>query len=193
MNIHWTALNPSQLQVSFLFFIQFMYKLLHERPGCYWLYRLFALCPVLERSIFVNKVNACQRNRQKNHYFNLKKKFTFLCGLSITERLSKGTKIAIGASVISMVVALVGVTMGILYCRRKEYSGHRPTLMDDIDAQDDYRLWAVQIWDELIFTHIGFTSIKSHLEQGQRGGGSTLLLQFGDFKRALNIHCDPIL
>jgi len=39
-----------------------------------------------------------------------------------------------------MVVALVGVTMGILYCRRKEYTGHRPTLMDDVDAQDDYRL-----------------------------------------------------
>jgi len=55
-------------------------------------------------------------------------------------QLSKGTKIAIGASVVSMVVALVGVTMGILYCRRKEYTGHRPTLMDDVDAQDDYRL-----------------------------------------------------
>jgi len=65
----------------------------------------------------------------------------FLFGLTITERLSKGTKIAIGASVISMVVALVGITMGILYCRRKEYSGHRrSTLMDDVDAQDDYRL-----------------------------------------------------
>lgn len=76
------------------------------------------------------------------YYKVLKDEYSLGCAKPqpTTKRLSKGTKIAIGASVVSMVVALVGVTMGILYCRRKEYAGHRPTLMDDVDAQDDYRL-----------------------------------------------------
>ena len=42
----------------------------------------------------------------------IKKDIDICFGLCITERLSKTTKIAIGASVVSMVVALVGVTMG---------------------------------------------------------------------------------
>lgn len=105
-----------------------------------------------------------------------------------------------------MVVALVGVTMGILYCRRKEYAGHRPTLMDDVDAQDDYRLWALQIWVGLVVTHWFkwlkcvhtiiwlCTCIKSHLEQGRGWGCSTLLLNFGDLKEHLTYtDCDLIL
>ena len=61
---------------------------------------------------------------------------TFLCCL-FTERLSEGTKVAIGASVVVMFVALVGGTMLIFYCKRKQYMRPRGTLIDD---NDDYRL-----------------------------------------------------
>ena len=64
-----------------------------------------------------------------------------------------------------MVVALVGVTMGILYCRRKEYTGHRPTLMDDVDAQDDYRLWVGQSQVESVVIHDGLNGVmNSHVD-----------------------------
>ena len=62
-----------------------------------------------------------------------------LCCL-LTGRLSAGSKVAIAASVVSMVVALVGGTILLFYCKRKRFTGHRPTLIDDVDAQDDYRL-----------------------------------------------------
>lgn len=53
--------------------------------------------------------------------------------------LSSSSKIAIGVSVVSMVAILAGITMGLLYCRRKQYTRHQPTLIDDMD---DFKLWS---------------------------------------------------
>ena len=102
-------------------------------------FTLFPMPAYSWTGVYCQHSHCLSKKQEKSQYINLKNNDLF-AGVSITGQLSKGTKIAIGASVVSMVVALVGVTMGILYCRRKEYTGHRPTLMDDVDAQDDYRL-----------------------------------------------------
>ena len=55
----------------------------------------------------------------------------------LSGRLSDGSKIAIGVSVVVLVVILVGVTLGILYRKRKQYVGHRPALVQQMDTHDD--------------------------------------------------------
>jgi len=76
------------------------------------------------------------------YYRVLKDEFTLACVKppSKTAHLSTTSRIFIGVSVVVMVVLLSGVTMALLYCRRKKYMGHQPTLIDEMDAQDDERL-----------------------------------------------------
>lgn len=74
------------------------------------------------------------------YYRVLKDEFTLACVKPVPEiaRLSDAGKIAIGVSVVSMILILGGITMALLYCRRKQYTRHEATLVDEMeDGLDD--------------------------------------------------------
>lgn len=57
---------------------------------------------------------------------------------NIIARLSSSGKIAIAVSVVSMILILSGITMALLYCRRKQYTTHEPALVNSMeDGYDD--------------------------------------------------------
>ncbi|XP_031557488.1 uncharacterized protein LOC116294102 [Actinia tenebrosa] len=47
-----------------------------------------------------------------------------------------GRKVAIGVSVVLVMLLIIGITGVLLYRNRKAYFGHRPALVDEIDIQD---------------------------------------------------------
>lgn len=71
------------------------------------------------------------------YYQVIDDEYTLACVKPAPGRLSNASRIAIVASVVGMVLFLAVLTGAFLYCRRRQLTGRQPTLVDQIDIQDD--------------------------------------------------------
>lgn len=70
-------------------------------------------------------------------YRIFKDEITLDCVKPEPAHLSSTGKIAIAVSVVSMILILAGITMALLYCRRKQYATNDPELVNNMEDYDD--------------------------------------------------------